>query len=84
MQMILVGDSAEQVVLGFNSTLPATMDFRVAITAAVRRGATNIFLVADVPFLSYQIGKDKVVKNPGRFVAEGEYKGKNSMTPVSI
>jgi len=69
-QMILVGDSAAQVVLGFDSTLPATMDFMVAITAAVRRGAPNVFLVADMPFLSYQIGKAEAVKNAGRFVAE--------------
>jgi 3-methyl-2-oxobutanoate hydroxymethyltransferase len=47
-QMILVGDSAAQVVLGFDSTLPATMDFMTTITSAVRRGAPNIFLVADI------------------------------------
>jgi len=69
-QMILVGDSATQVMLGFDSTLPATMDFMVAITAAVRRGAPNVFLVADMPFLSYQIGKAEALKNAGRFVAE--------------
>jgi 3-methyl-2-oxobutanoate hydroxymethyltransferase len=69
-QMILVGDSAAQVVLGFDSTLPATMDFMVTITSAVRRGAPNIFLVADMPFLSYQLGKAEALKNAGRFVAE--------------
>jgi len=69
-QMILVGDSAAQVVLGFDSTLPATMDFMVAITAAVRRGAPNVCLVADMPFLSYQVGKAEAVKNAGRFAAE--------------
>lgn len=69
-QMILVGDSAAQVMLGFESTLPATMDFMVAITAAVRRGAPNVFLVADMPFLSYQVGKAEAMKNAGRFVAE--------------
>jgi 3-methyl-2-oxobutanoate hydroxymethyltransferase len=69
-QMILVGDSAAQVVLGFDSTLPATMDFMVAITAAVRRGAPNVCLVADMPFLSYQVGVNEAVKNAGRFVTE--------------
>jgi 3-methyl-2-oxobutanoate hydroxymethyltransferase len=69
-QMILVGDSAAQMVLGFDSTLPATMDFMVAITAAVRRGAPKVCLVADMPFLSYQVGKTEAVKNAGRFVAE--------------
>lgn len=69
-QMILVGDSAAQVVLGFDSTLPAKMDFMAAITAAVRRGAPNVYLVADMPFLSYQVGIGEAVKNAGRFVAE--------------
>ncbi len=69
-QMILVGDSAAQVMLGFDSTLPATMDFMVAITAAVRRGAPNACLVADMPFMSYQVGVQEAVKNAGRFVVE--------------
>lgn len=68
--MILVGDSAGQVVLGFDSTLPVTMDFMVAITAAVRRGAPNVCLVADMPFLSYHVGIYEAVKNAGRFVTE--------------
>ena len=69
-QMILVGDSAAQLVLGFDSTLPATMDFMVAITSAVRRGAPNVCVAADMPFLSYQVGKNEAVKNAGRFVTE--------------
>jgi len=69
-QMILVGDSAAQVVLGFDSTLPATMDFMVAITTAVRRGAPDLYLVADLPFLSYQVSRAEAVKNAGRFVVE--------------
>jgi len=68
--MVLVGDSAAQLVLGFDSTLPATMDFMVAITAAVRRGAPNVCLVADMPFLSYQVGLDEAVRNAGRFAVE--------------
>jgi 3-methyl-2-oxobutanoate hydroxymethyltransferase len=69
-QMILVGDSAAQLVLGYDSTLPATMDFMVAITAAVRRGAPSVCLVADMPFLSYQVGIADAVRNAGRFAAE--------------
>ena len=69
-QMILVGDSAAQAVLGFDTTLPATMDFMVTITAAVRRGAPNIFLVADMPFLSCQVGITEAIKNAGRFVSQ--------------
>lgn len=69
-EMILVGDSAAQVILGHDSTLPATMDFMVAITAAVRRAAPEVCLVADMPFLSYQLGVAEAVKNAGRFAAE--------------
>lgn len=68
--MILVGDSAAQIMLGHDSTLPATMDFMVAITVAVRRGAPNVCLVADMPFLSYQLGTSEAVRNAGRFAAE--------------
>jgi 3-methyl-2-oxobutanoate hydroxymethyltransferase len=69
-EMIIVGDSAAQLVLGHDSTLAATMEFMVTITAAVRRGAPNIFLVADMPFLSYQVTDAEAVKNAGRFVTE--------------
>ena len=69
-QMILAGDSAAQSMLGFDTTLPATMDFMVTITAAVRRGAPNVFLVADMPFLSYQLGITEAIKNAGRFVSQ--------------
>jgi len=68
--MIVVGDSAAQVLLGFDSTLPASMDFMVIMTAAVRRGAPYVCLVADMPFLSYQTGCGEAVKNAGRFVTE--------------
>jgi 3-methyl-2-oxobutanoate hydroxymethyltransferase len=69
-EMVLVGDSAAQVILGHDSTLPATMDFMTVLTAAVRRGAPNVCLVADMPFLSYQLGTHEAVKNAGRFAAE--------------
>lgn len=68
--MILAGDSAAQILLGHDSTLPATMDFMVAITAAVRRAAPLPCLVADMPFLSYQTGVGEAVRNAGRFVQE--------------
>jgi 3-methyl-2-oxobutanoate hydroxymethyltransferase len=69
-EMILVGDSAAQVILGHDSTLPATMDFMVAITAAVRKAAPDVCLIADMPFLSYQLGIAEAVKNAGRFASE--------------
>lgn len=69
-EMILVGDSAAQLMLGFDTTLPATMDFMVTITAAVRRGAPNIYLVADMPFLSYHTSIPEAIRNAGRFLTE--------------
>ena len=69
-EMILVGDSAAQIMLGFDSTLGATMDFMVAITAGVRRGAPNVCLVADMPFMSYQASTEDAIRNAGRFVVE--------------
>lgn len=51
--MLLVGDSAANVILGHETTLPVTLDFMIEITAAVRRGAPNCFLLADMPFGSY-------------------------------
>lgn len=69
-EMILVGDSAAQVILGHDSTLPVTMDFMVTITAAVRRAAPGVCLVADMPFLSYQTSVSDAVRNAGRFVQE--------------
>ena len=69
-EIILVGDSAAQLMLGHDSTLPATMDFMVTITAAVRRGAPNVYLIADMPFLSYHISTGEAVRNAGRFMVE--------------
>ena len=68
--MILVGDSAAQLMLGFDSTLPATMDFMVAITAAVCRAAPTPYLVGDMPFLSYHLSLAQAIRNAGRFVTE--------------
>ena len=69
-ESLLVGDSAAQVMLGHNSTLPAAMDFMVAITAAVKRGAPDKLIIADMPFLSYQISIEQALSNAGRFVVE--------------
>lgn len=67
---ILVGDSAGQVILGYDSTLPVTLDFMLTITAAVRRGAPKAFLIGDMPYLSFQISPEEAVRNAGRFMAE--------------
>ncbi len=69
--VLLIGDSYGQVVLGFDSTLPVTIDMMVAISAAVRRGAPNAFLIGDMPYLSYQVNNEEAVRNAGRLLIEG-------------
>ena len=68
---ILVGDSLGMVMLGYENTLPVTMEDMIQHTAAVTRGAKNAFVVADMPFLSYQTGAYDAVINAGRLVKEG-------------
>jgi 3-methyl-2-oxobutanoate hydroxymethyltransferase len=71
LRTLLVGDTAAQVILGHDSTLPAPMDFMLHITAAVRRGAPHAFIMADMPFGSYQCGDDLAMSNAVRFIKEG-------------
>jgi 3-methyl-2-oxobutanoate hydroxymethyltransferase len=67
---LLVGDSAANVVLGYDSTLPVSLAFMIEITAAVRRGAPLALLVADMPFGSYQASVLQGVKNVSRMVKQ--------------
>ncbi len=68
--MILVGDSLGMTMLGFDSTLPVTMDDMIRHSAAVRRGAPNAWLVGDMPYMSYQPSVETAIRNAGRFMAE--------------
>lgn len=68
--MILVGDSLGMTMLGYDSTLPVTMDDMIRHTAAVRRGAPNAFVIGDMPYMSYQPSVETAVRNAGRFMAE--------------
>lgn len=68
---ILVGDSLGMVMLGYENTLPVTMEDMIHHTAAVSRGAKNAFVVADMPFLSYQTSVYDAVTNAGRLIKEG-------------
>lgn len=70
--MILVGDSVGMVVYGYSGTLPVTMDQIIPHTEAVRRGAPNVFVVGDLPFLSYQTSVSDAIKNAGRFYKEAD------------
>lgn len=69
--MILIGDSLGQVVLGYESTLPVTVEEVLYHTKAVARGNSTSLLVADMPFLSYQVSIEEAVYNAGRFLKEG-------------
>ena len=68
--MILVGDSLGMTMLGYDSTLPVTMEDMIRHTQAVRRGAPNAFLVGDMPYMSYQASVESAIRNAGRFMAE--------------
>lgn len=68
--VLLVGDSLAQNVLGYETTLPVTMEEMLHHTHAVTRGARNAMVVADMPFLSYQVSVEEGVRNAGRFLKE--------------
>ena len=72
MDMILVGDSLGMVVLGYEGTVPVTMDDCIRHSQAVRRGAPNTFCIGDMPFLSYQVSDEDAVRNAGRFLKEAD------------
>jgi 3-methyl-2-oxobutanoate hydroxymethyltransferase len=71
LDVLLVGDSVGTVVLGYDSTLPVTMEEMLHHTRAVTRAKTAALVVADLPFMSYQAGDDLAVLNAGRLVKEG-------------
>ncbi|MEX0762855.1 MAG: 3-methyl-2-oxobutanoate hydroxymethyltransferase [Dehalococcoidia bacterium] len=69
--IILVGDSMGQVVLGHDSTIPVTVDDIVRASASVVRGACKPLIVADMPFMSYQVDAETALRNAGRLMQEG-------------
>jgi 3-methyl-2-oxobutanoate hydroxymethyltransferase len=68
--MILVGDSLGMTMLGYETTLPVTMEDMIRHSQAVRRGAPNVFLVGDMPYMSYQPSVETAIRCAGRFMAE--------------
>lgn len=68
--VILVGDSLGMTMLGYESTLPVTMEDMIRHSQAVRRGAPNVWLVGDMPYMSYQPSVETAIRNAGRFMAE--------------
>jgi 3-methyl-2-oxobutanoate hydroxymethyltransferase len=68
---LLVGDSLGTVILGLDTTLPVTLDAVVHHTRAVSRGAERAFVIADMPFLTFQVSVEESVRNAGRLLQEG-------------
>lgn len=69
--ILLVGDSLGMVVLGYDTTLPVTLDAMVHHARAVSRGVQRALVVADMPFLTYQVGVEEALRNAGRLIQEG-------------
>ncbi len=69
--VLLVGDTAAEMILGYPGTIHAPLDFLITITAAVRRGAPDTFVMGDMPFMSYQANEADALLNAGRFLTEG-------------
>jgi 3-methyl-2-oxobutanoate hydroxymethyltransferase len=69
-EMILVGDSLGMTMLGYESTLPVTMEDMIRHSQAVRRGASSAFVIGDMPYMSYQPSVEMAIRNAGRFMAE--------------
>ena len=70
-EMILVGDSLGMVVLGYDGTVPVSMDEMVHHIKPVVRGAKNTLIVGDMPFMSYNVSLEKAIENAGRLMKEG-------------
>ena len=68
---ILVGDSCGMTTHGFKTTIPVTMDMMITHAEAVSRGASNAFLIGDMPYMSYQQSNELAVENAGRFIKAG-------------
>jgi 3-methyl-2-oxobutanoate hydroxymethyltransferase len=71
LDVLLVGDSVGMVVLGYDNTLSVTLDDILHHTRAVARGASRALIVADMPFMTYQVSSDEAVRNAGRLLQEG-------------
>src|ERR1700692_2610666 len=69
--VLLVGDSLGQVILGLETTIPVTLDAIIHHTRAVTRGAHRALVVADMPFLTYQVTADQAMRNAARIFQEG-------------
>ncbi|MFQ6011303.1 MAG: 3-methyl-2-oxobutanoate hydroxymethyltransferase, partial [Nitrososphaerales archaeon] len=69
--ILLVGDSGGMVSLGYDNTIPVTMNEMLMMARAVSRGASRPLLVGDMPFMSFNVSKEQAIRNAGKFVKEG-------------
>ena len=69
--LILVGDSLGMVMLGYESTIPVTMDEMIHHTKAVVRGAKQAMVIGDMPFMTYHVSVEDALRNAARFIQEG-------------
>ncbi len=69
-QALLVGDSMGNTVLGYETTLPVTLEESLSHTAAVRRAARKAMVIGDMPFMSYQVSPEEAIRNAGRYLKE--------------
>jgi 3-methyl-2-oxobutanoate hydroxymethyltransferase len=69
--VLLIGDTAAEMILGYPSTIHAPLDFLLTLTAAVKRGAPKTFIMGDMPFMSYQADDAEGLRNAARFLTEG-------------
>lgn len=71
LHVLLVGDTAAEVILGFKRTIDMPLDVLLALTAGVKRGAPETVVMGDMPFMSYQADEAQAIRNAGRFLTEG-------------
>ncbi len=69
--ILLVGDTAAEVILGYSRTIDMPLDVLLALTAGVKRGAPQTLVMGDMPFMSYQADEASAIRNAGRFLTEG-------------
>jgi len=86
--VLLVGDSVATAVLGYETTLPVTLEVMIHHTAAVMRGTERALVIADMPFLTYQVSPSEAVRNAGRLLKDGgaaavKIEGGRSVTDVA-
>lgn len=82
--LILVGDSLGMVVLGYDSTIPVTMDDMLHHIKAVTRGAVNSFVIGDMPFMSYHLSEEQALENAALIIQEGGAKAVKLEGGISV